>query len=83
MFFSYLCKSPLLSMNHLKTSFTFMDHTLEPSLHPASLHSVDTASCGKIPPISIALSVIKVPFAMEKKFLFNKSGLHNLRECKS
>ena len=60
MFFSYLCKSPLLSMNHLKTSFTFMDHTLEPSLHPASLHSVDTASCGKIPPISIALSVIKV-----------------------
>ena len=71
--FLYLYKSPLVPMNRSKTSFTYMDRTPEPSLHPASLHSVDTASCGKIPPISIALSRQKLwPFPMEKNFLINK-----------
>ena len=58
--FLYLYKSPLVPMNRSKTSFTYMDRTPEPSLHPASLHSVDTASCGKIPHMSISLSMTKV-----------------------
>ena len=52
--------------------FTYIDQTPEPSLHPASLHNVATASCRKIPPFSIALWIIKVvaiPYGKEFSLL--------------
>lgn len=52
--------------------FTCIEQTPEPSLHPASLHNVATASCRKIPPFSIALWIIKVvaiPYGKEFSLL--------------
>ena len=58
-------------MHRSKTSFTYIDHTPQLSLYPASLHSVETASCGKISPFSIALSIVKaVAIPYGKGFLF-------------